>query len=200
MRKLLAGVFAVFALAGAANAQLILHVEDVIVNTAAGSGALELYLEETGGTNAVVSTYNVGVRLQPTGVVTFTGLAATQTHPSLFLGQTPTDRTANAAGYNAANDRLATDDFVISGNAADAPVQNGTRDGLFRLNFTFTPGALGVFNVNVDPLQFELADSQANPVVAVIDNGSITIVPEPATLSLLAVGAGLLAVRRRRSI
>lgn len=201
MRKLFAGIVAVFALTGAANAQLVLHVEDVIVNTALGSGSLEVYLEETGATQAVVASYNVGVRQVPTGVVTFTGLAASVTHPSLFLGQTPTDRTANAAGYNSANDRLATDDFVVAGNTTDAPVQNGTRDGLFRMNFTFTPGTLGIVTVNVDPLQFELAEANASPVVTVIDNGSITITPEPATFALLGiVGTGLLAVRSRRRI
>ena len=65
MRKFFIAVAAICAFAGVAQAELILHVEDVIVNTATGAGSLEVFLEETGPTNAVVSTYNVGLRQVP---------------------------------------------------------------------------------------------------------------------------------------
>jgi hypothetical protein len=190
------------ALADSASAALVVHVEDVIVNTSLvgpTTGFIEVYLEETGGTNEVVSAYNVGVRLLPTGVVTFTGSSASVTHPSLFLGQSPTDRTANAAGYNAANDRLLTDDFVVSGNSADAPIQNGTRDGMFRLAFNIPQGALGVFAVNLDPNETFLSRADASDIDGfVLDGGSITVIPEPAALSFVGAAGLALAVRRRR--
>ena len=201
MRKFVLAAVAVLAFSTAARAALILHVEDVVINqsSSAQTGFIEVYLEETGPTNEAISSYNVGVRLAPTGVVTFTGLSASVDHPSLFLGQAPTDRTANAAGYNPANDRLATDDFLINGVNANAPVQNGTRDGLFRIGFSVPADAVGTFAVTVDPLQFELADAEANPVVALIENGSITVVPvpEPSALALGLVALPLLARRRR---
>ncbi len=202
MRKVVFALLAVFALGTTAQAALILHVEDVTVTSSASgptTGFFEVYLEETGDTQALVSTYNVGLRLQPTGVVTFTGQSASVDNPSLFLGQTPTDRTGQALGYVAGNDRLLTDDFVVNGTAADAPVENGTRDGLFRIAFNVPQDAVGTFTVNVDPNELEIADAAGNANLLVIDNGSITLlpVPEPSTLALGLLALPLLARRRR---
>lgn len=202
MKRLFFAALAVMALGTSAQAALILHVEDVVVSSSASgptTGFFEVYLEETGDTQALVSSYNIGLRLEPTGVVTFTGQSASETHPSLFLGQTPIDRTASVSDYTAGNDRLLTDDFLISGINADAPVQNGTRDGLFRIAFNIPQNSSGVFAVNVDPNQLELADAEANANPIVINNGSITVlpVPEPSALALGLFALPLLARRRR---
>lgn len=192
------------AAAPTANAALVLHVEDVTA-TASATGpvtaVVDVYLEETEGTQAVVSTYNVGLRLQPTGTLTIAGAsAATGDHPSLFLGQTPTNRTANAAGYVAGNDILLTDDFVVSGNAANAPVENGVRDGLFQLNVTVPANSAGVFALNLDSNQLEIADADANPLTLTLDSGSITVlpVPEPGMVGVIALAGMAVCARRRR--
>lgn len=202
MRKFVLAALAVFALGTTAQAALILHVEDVTVTTSNSgptTGFFEVFLEETGDTQALVATYNVGLRLQPTGVITFTGQSASVDNPSLFLGQTPTDRTAVALGYVAGNDRLLVDDFVINGNAANAPVENGTRDGLFRISFNIPQGAVGTFAVNIDPNELEIADADGNANELILDDGLITVlpVPEPSTLALGLLALPLLARRRR---
>ncbi len=201
MKKFVLAFLATFALGTSAQAGLILHVQDLVTTQSASARTLdiEVWLEETAGTQALVSSYNVGLRISPTGVITFSGQSASVDHPSLFLGQTPTDRTGTVSGYVAGNDRLLTDDFLISGNSADAPVQNGVRDGLFRLSLNVPANAVGTFNVTVDEAQLEVADSQAVANVLTIDNGSIVInqIPEPAFMTVAVLALPLLGRRRR---
>jgi hypothetical protein len=210
MRESWLGAVAVLAFGTVTNAAVILHVEDRTITASASpqSVTLNVWLEETGGTQANVSTYNVGVKLLTTGTVTFTGLGAANAagtntnHPSLFLGQTPTDRSV-FAGYTPANGRYVTDDFVISGNAANAPVENGTRDGLYSFTLNVPGGTVGSFVLDIDDASIEVADASAiaiafNPVTD-FDNGLLTInpVPEPAALGLAMLGLPLILRRRR---
>lgn len=97
----------------------------------------------------------------------------------------------------------------------DAGYDVGGSPALFELSVDNT-GAAPVFNLTVGTLSatsafvagdlnflpqvaFRLFDSSnAGATAATLDNFTVTVVPEPAALPLLAAGAGLLLLRRRR--
>ncbi|MGB7160556.1 MAG: hypothetical protein WBD40_21000 [Tepidisphaeraceae bacterium] len=191
------------AVGSTAQAALILHVEDKTLTASATTVTLDIWLEETGATNFNVASYNVGLRLSPTGTLTFASHAvSTGAHPTLFTDDAViTNQTPNASppfgNYNAANDRLLADDLLVDGT--DVAVQNDDREGLFSVTLNISANALGVFALNVDLDRSEIADSQANVHTLVIDNGLITInpVPEPAFMGLALLGLPLLCRRRK---
>lgn len=207
MRKqFVAAAIAVCAFAGVTRADLILHVGDAVLNPG-DSGSVDVWLEETGGTEAVVSTYNVPLRL-PLGAstITFTGLAASSSaHPSLFNGQVPADSTSQVPDYNPPNTQAgryiyATDQFPASGIPQNSPVDNATHSGLFNALFSVGAGTIpGIYSIQVDtdPVRFGLFQLNGNEVPVTIAPGSITVVPEPASVGLL-VATGALLRRRRR--
>lgn len=87
--------------------------------------------------------------------------------------------------------------FLTTGSA-----QATDNVGLVRIPFTIPAGARGTVQIQVDPDPFTgtaLGDPNAQPVEFTTAVGTITItpIPEPAGLSVLALG-GLLALRRRR--
>lgn len=205
MKRLFLVALVVLAVGSSASADLILRVPDITVTQSSSitTGSFDVFLEETGGTQAVLSAYNVPLRLSPTGTITFTGRSlSSAAHPSLF-NQVPADRTGSAGGYVAGNDIYLTDDLSdANGNALDAAIQNGVRDGLFQINYSIPANASpGTFAINIDtnPTLFGLFEADGDDVLVTIDNGSITItpVPEPATLGL-AVFAVPLVLRRKR--
>lgn len=201
MKKLFLSALIVLASATAAPAAVILHVQDATIDSssAAQSVTLDVYLEETEGTQVDLSTYAVGLRLAPVGVVTITGHSvSTAAHPSVFTGQSPTARAAT--GYIAGNDRFLTDDLSdANGLPLEASVVNGSRDGLFSITFNVPADTVGAFAVNIDATRTELADDQGTPYDYIADNGLITVnaVPEPSALALGLFALPLLARRRR---
>jgi hypothetical protein len=183
MRKLCLAAITVLALGNASRADLILHVPDirrppsnVVIN-----GSFDAFLEETGGTQALVSTYNIPLRRNAGGTLTITGAGASSAaHPSLFNGQAPLDLTNNPPGYVAGSDIYLIDDFGDNnGFAQNAAVQNGVRDGLFSVSYSIpantAPGTSFTLNVDTNPSLFGFFDAAANDVPVVIDNGSVTL-------------------------
>lgn len=96
-----------------------------------------------------------------------------------------------------------TDVSVASGaQIGTTPLVDGR--GLFRVPITIQPGVTGVFALDLldDPnvgvfLNDDTLD--ANEISATVVDGTLTVVPEPATAGLLAAGAVLLLRRRRAS-
>jgi hypothetical protein len=84
---------------------------------------------------------------------------------------------------------------------ANVDVTSGTKAA--RVIYTIDPNIdLGVYHIMLDPssgtTQFVSGETAEAFPVNITDMGTVTVVPEPASLSLLGV-AGLLALRRRRS-
>jgi hypothetical protein len=70
-------------------------------------------------------------------------------------------------------------------------------NGFIRLPIIIPANATGFFPINVDLTSSQLGGAGA-PIVTVLgEQGSVTIVPEPASLGLIVLG-GLLTLRRRR--
>lgn len=76
--------------------------------------------------------------------------------------------------------------------------------GLLRIPVQVAPNAAGQYTIRLIPLSEDAAtgvaisDANLNPADVTLVNGTITVVPEPASIGLLAVGA-LVALRRRRT-
>ncbi len=206
MRKLLVFAIGVLALGNAAQAALFLRVPEITVTQSASAttGFFDVYLEETAGTQAVVQAYNVGIRLtQGFSTITLTGSSASPAapapHPSLF-GQAPAATTPS--GYTSGKDILLADDYAPGGTATNVAVQNGVKDGLFRLSYNIpanTPIGQYALSVDTNPARLGLFDADANDVAFTIDNGFIQVnaVPEPGSLALALFAVPLLARRRR---
>ncbi len=160
--------------------------------TAASSGTFDVVVQTK--LTPMISSYNLTV--EP--VVTTTG------------DITPADVTLSFNTANNGNsvthaDLLPSDDVTevafpavsgASATATPAPLFDGA--GLMSVAYDVTPGKLGSFSVDLNPNVTQLFDDSFRAIPGVdLARGTVTIVPEPATLSLLAVGA-LAALRRRR--
>ena len=211
MRNFLLAALAVVALTASASAQtpsLVVHIPDVVLTQSSSpqTGSFEVWVQESGG-DVGVQAYNLGIKQSPTGIVTFTGVGVSVTHPSLFqnagVGQVPVDRTVNnPATFTVGKDIYLTDEFAPGGVSTNAPVDNANRNGLFTVNFSVPANAVGTRSLlpelNPNFLGF-FAASGADVPFTFAPGGSITItpVPEPATIGLALLGLPLLARRRR---
>jgi hypothetical protein len=87
--------------------------------------------------------------------------------------------------------------LIASGLAnigAEPPIVSG--EGVLRLPVFVPAGATGVFPILLDPVITGFADELAEPIPGLIlDNGSITIVPEPPSFAPFAIA--LAAMMRR---
>lgn len=217
MRKIWFAALALFAGVSTSQAALVLRVQDVVLTQSASvqTGSLLVYLEETEGTQANVTSYNVGIQQSVTSPITITRGIAQAPHPSLF-SKTPPIPSPQPAGYVATRDIYLADEYLVTDEEApnfgapiNAAVANGTLDGLFRINYTIPANTVGTFPFSVDtnPALFQIAEllgTAPNQSVAaisgiVIDNGSITInaIPEPSTLGLALLGLPLMMRRRK---
>lgn len=151
---------------------------------------------------AITGSYDVagfGIRLVITpdpgavGTVLFTGVAEADNY--LFTLQ----RYGFESTTTFPSSSLYGDDAIRLSAGGQETIADTVRN-LITASFSISEGAYGVFNVTLDPVFTGLNGSDAELLDGhSLVGGTITVVPEPMTLGLLAAGGLALAIRRRRT-
>lgn len=155
------------------------------------TGSFEVYISSTASPQPKIGDFQFTLDLPNQQNATFTGGAATITHGYLFDGDSsPTPQISNNS------DTIAGTDFTLT--SGGVTLFDGA--GLMRVNYSIAPNFVGTL-----PLTFEtsasassLNDGQGNPLAISFLNGSLSVVPEPGTAWLLALGAVCGGLRFRR--
>lgn len=155
----------------------------------------DVWIELTEGSTGRLAAYNVGLDENPDSAwITLTGVSVITEgshYPAAFGSQTPVGQ-LNAAGA----DLYAYDN--LPGMFDYTQLTSGM--GLFRVNFSVAAGTpAGSYPIAFNLGATELSDENGDVLTIQTQGGAINVVPEPASLSLLAFGGMLLLVRRRRA-
>lgn len=185
-------------------------------------GYVDLIAEPGSAADAAepIDGYNVTVGLiDPTGRVSFISPLFAKRTSAIDLGSPPALEVPQARQIQEAagapiilNRNTALTSKTINAqqlNLGDQPEALGTGGGVIRIPFTVTgaqPGDTYQFFIDPSSALLSLTSANADPSTLGLptapigpdQNASFTVVPEPASLGLLALG-GLLGLRRRRS-
>jgi PEP-CTERM motif len=193
-----------------ASAALFARIQDKTVDTGVAGytplQTVDLVFEDTStGDNEMLFAYDFGIELvSPTGAtpIGFSTPAAIRGTDPGFIFQRSTFRVTPES-------RLPTHVLVNAENTGDpdageenlSDITTGERFGRLQIDIPAS-AAPGVYTVRFVPIEtvFSTGDENRPSILPfdVSDVGTITVVPEPGSLSLLAIG-GLLALRRRRT-
>jgi PEP-CTERM motif-containing protein len=172
-----------------------------------GQNSYDIFVDPTDNENESLYTYNLPVLLTKNGSGTLTGAGFATPYV-----RNPKD---NPSPYGAdfVFDPAQTD-LVVSDNPAPTPgalsfamINNGNlpdvtgRKKLGTIVLNVDPTALGsVYTLRLNSSKVEFGNGLTGDAITADSTGIATleVVPEPASLSLLAIG-GLLALRRRRT-
>jgi PEP-CTERM motif len=196
----LLAALALLALAAPSRAGLVLIAQDSATQPG-GTGAFDVILEnESTSTQSVtVGGFSVDLKLANTNAVTFTAIDANTTLPYIFTssGSFGFIGTVSGGGIEVTGNDLALPP------ADGVTLDPGTSFGLAHILYQVAANAGGMVPVPFVSIGAgtSLADAAGQPITSfVTDNGVITVVPEPASFTLLALGfaASMAAVRIRR--
>ena len=205
MKRAVLGIGCVLALLpGVASAAITAKVSDLqlVPGTHAGTHSVDIVFEATGANQTVdeaLAFYDLGLRLVKRG-----GGAGGITFIAPFA-----EKNANADGYvfpdtaefTVAESGPANILANVSANTtANFDITSGKKAGrvFFTVDALTSPDT--VYEIQFDPdLTIFAAGAGDDPIIPVtLAAGTISFIPEPASLSLLAIG-GLMALRRRRT-
>ena len=191
-------------MAAPARADLIITVLDSFA-APGETGTFDITITNTGPSAVDISSFSIEPTLSPTSGVHFTDVTMATTLTYIFAGSSGVSASAPFS-YNTfpTSDFVATDSsFATNGYQT---IGAGTTLGLAHVLYSVDAGTpLGtVVPVTLDLTGTSLTDGAAVPSFLSFTpvNGTITIasraVPEPSAVLLVAVGGGLMFLRRRR--
>jgi hypothetical protein len=197
LRALLALATAAAALGIDAPCRANLVIEAPSITVAPGSsGSFDVLITSTGGTFSVAAD-DIELTLAGLSTVSFTGISIATVTPYIYG--------ANSASLNGST-------FIINVSSNDVEAfdfeypsgsQTINTNGVFGLlNVQYTvaanavPGSTGTLGIGPDT---SLSDETGNTVSFTSQNGSVTvassIIPEPSSAALLAIGCAMVLVR-----
>ena len=193
-RSLLAAACALAIGPSAASAALILNVEDIVVPTNPPAEVVRevevFFTESAPAENENLFGYNIRINLDNKG----TGIALVPpgmqptAHPWVLpAGSSFTDFNSNAATIRVAAD-------------ANAAQNIDNNEGVVKFSVRVPAGTPdGEYPLTVVESETSFANDQGNAILFPINSGAVFVgIPEPTTFGLVALGGGLLALRRRR--
>jgi hypothetical protein len=198
----LLAALALLALAAPSRAGLVLIAQDSATKPG-GTGAFDVILEnEASSTQSVtVGGFSVDLKLANTNAVMFTAINTNTTLPYIFTSSGSFGFTGAVSGGG----------IEVTGNDLALPpadgvtLDPGTSFGLAHILYQVAANAGGTVPVPFVSINAgtSLADANGQPITSFgVNNGTITVtaVPEPSSLTLLALGlaTSMTAVRLRR--
>jgi len=184
--------------ATSARADLILSAQSVQAKVGT-SGAFDVSLTNTGPNSVTVGGFSFRVSVNNPGI-TLTQINTSTAIPYIFAGQSLSGPIITTPG-NLPGQSMSASDARLTGGTLLAP---GATLGLGHVLFNLSSGLPpGVYPVTITPPGFgsltSLSDPNGNPLpLGTAINGTITAVPEPASLLLLVAATGFVVVSRRR--
>jgi hypothetical protein len=196
----LLAALALLSVAAPSRAGLVLIAQDSATQPG-GTGAFDVILDnEASSTQSVtVGGFSVDLKLANTNAVMFTAINTNTTLPYIFTssGSFGFIGAVTGGGIEATGNDLATPP------ADGVTLAPGTSFGLAHILYRVAANAGGTVPVPFVSINAgtSLADAAGQPITSFVTrNGVITVVPEPASFALLALGfaASMAAVRLRR--
>jgi hypothetical protein len=206
-RTTLFGICAVLSLASISQAavEVVVQSESIAASaTNPTTGFFDVYVDVTSTGNPSLLGWQAkviadagnpsGLTLNPPATITDGGVSPR----TMLLGD---------ANFHSPNGAEVDTSSHVSGtqfasNSA-VPLDGTVDEGLMRVPFTLAAGAHGTFTIDLDVNGSDaagtlLADGNGDPIPFTAINGVLTVtVPEPASMSLMAMGLGGLLIRRR---
>jgi hypothetical protein len=200
LRGLLAALIVVAAALGtgaSCRAELVIVAPNVSV-APGSSGEFDVLITSTGGSFNVASDT---VELSLTGLsgVSFTGVSIATVTPYIYGANSATTEGSAFTFSTFPGTQFETFDFLFPSGAAT--IGSGESFGLVNVQYSVAAdavlGATGALSLGPDT---SLADASGNTVAFTASNGSITVsaIPEPSSVALLAIGCGAVAARSAR--
>jgi hypothetical protein len=196
----LLATLALLALVAPSRAGLVMIAQDSTTKPG-GTGAFDVILqnESTSTQSVTVGGFSVDLKLASTSAVTFTAINANTTLPYIFTSSGSFGLIGAVVGGG----------IEVTGNDLALPPANGvtldpgTSFGLAHILYQVSASVSGTVPVPFVSLNAgtSLSDAAGQPITSFVTrNGIITIVPEPASLTLFALGfaASMATVRLRR--
>ena len=188
-------------MAAPARADLIITVLDSFA-APGETGTFDITITNTGPSAVDISSFSIEPTLSPASGVHFTDVTMATTLTYIFAGSSGVSASAPFS-YNTfpTSDFVATDSsFATNGYQT---IGAGTTLGLAHVLYSVDTGTpSGSVPVTLDLTGTALTDVAGNFLSFTPANGTITIasraVPEPSAVLLVAVGGGLMFLRRRR--
>ena len=207
MRSILLGAVAALGLCPViASAAVTINVESASVNTAGATTdmtvPIEVFATDLDGSNERLNAYTIAL---DGGSFAAGGMRFTVPGSSFGVGGRPTahpyvfkdmETIPPIENFGSTPQRLQFGSTAIG--QEDEVNVDPTHNGFLKLTVIVPPSTpAGVYNLTVDPRALSLAGLGA-PIVATPGTpGTITVIPEPASMGLIALG-GVLFLRRRR--
>jgi hypothetical protein len=203
---LLATAFFVLAAAPSrADVNLVMVVDTPTNPVAAGStGSFDIYLTNTGSdASTAVAGYNFDLTITPSTSIQFTSVAESSYGLGYIFSNTGSLGLLPSTfpSYEVANN-----DLAISGGQV---LNSGDSYGIVTIGYSVAanaaPGSAFSVSLNPAPANTYLSDPSGNGIAFTIQDGTITvagaIVPEPSSLTIVALagGLGLIYSRIRRT-
>ena len=197
-RSLLAAAAALVLAPSAASAALILNVETITLPASPAqdfNGTIEVFFSETGvSEDEDLTAFNIALDLNSGGTgVAFVPPPVVPTDHQ-FVFSTVAGAVLNDVGSTTTRVQAFSD--IPNASAQNIDDSEGVLRIPVRIPAT-TPE--GTYPIIIDEVNTQFTNPATQTILFAVQNGGVVIgIPEPTTLGLVALGGGLLTLRRRR--